>query len=186
MIVGYARTSTLEQEAGLAAQDRDLRAAGAERIVSEQVSSVAERIGLEKCLIELLPGDMLMVTKPDRLARNVIQLLSIVNDLRTRGIGLVLLSMGGERIDTRNPTSKMFLGMMAVFAEFEREIMLERQREGIIRARAEGKYKGRRRALDVGLARALTDELGAVLAARRMGVAASTVYRALALPAGCS
>ena len=86
---------------------------------------------------------MLIVTKPDRLARSTAELLSIEADLSKRGIGLVVLSMGGERLDTRNPTSKLMLTILAGVATWEREIMLERQREGIAKAKAAGKYKGR-------------------------------------------
>src|SRR6201988_3103314 len=144
MLVGYARTSTADQKAGLAGQDRDLRAAGAERIFSEQVSSVTQRAALADCLGFLRDGDVLMVTKPDRLARSTAELLTIESDLTKRGIGLVILSMGGERLDTRNPTSKLMLTILAGVATWEREIMLERQREGIAKAKAEGKYKGRK------------------------------------------
>ena len=100
MIVGYARTSTTDQTAGLEGQERDLRAAGAERVFTEQVSSIAQRAGLKACLQFLRDGDALMVTKPDRLARNTGELLTIEADLSARGIGLVVLSMGGERLDT--------------------------------------------------------------------------------------
>lgn len=144
MLVGYARTSTLDQTAGLAAQERDLRAAGAERVFSEQVSSVAPRTGLRECLAFLRDGDVLVVTKPDRLARSTADLLTIEADLSKRGIGLVVLSMGGERLDTRNPTSKLMLTILAGVATWEREVMLERQREGIAKAKIEGKYKGRK------------------------------------------
>ena len=143
MNVGYARTSTIDQAAGLAAQERDLRAAGAERIFGEQVSSTAKRAKLAECLAFLREGDVLTVTKPDRLARSTAELLSIEADLSKRGIGLVVLSMGGERLDTRNPTSKLMLTILAGVATWEHEIMLERQREGIAKAAAEGKYKGR-------------------------------------------
>ena len=84
-----------------------------------------------------------MVTKPDRLARGTAELLAIEADLSKRGIGLVVLSMGGERLDTRNPTSKLMLTILAGVATWEREIMLERQREGIALAKAKGRYKGR-------------------------------------------
>jgi DNA invertase Pin-like site-specific DNA recombinase len=143
MQVGYARTSTSDQTAGLAAQERDLQAAGCERLFSEQVSSVAQRAKLNECLAFLRPGDVLTVTKPDRLARSTAELLTIEADLSKRGIGLVVLSMGGERLDTRNPTSKLMLTILAGVATWEREIMLERQREGIAKAKAEGAYKGR-------------------------------------------
>jgi Resolvase, N terminal domain len=88
MNVGYARTSTSDQTAGLDAQARDLKAAGAEKIFSEQVSSVAKRAKLAECLAFLREGDVLTVTKPDRLARSTAELLSIEADLTKRGIGL--------------------------------------------------------------------------------------------------
>ena len=143
MQVGYARTSTVEQAAGLEAQQRDLSATGCERVFSERVSSVADRAKLRECLAFLRDGDALVVTKPDRLARSTMELLAIEADLRARNVGLVVLSMGGERLDTRNPTSKLMLTILAGVATWEREIMLERQREGIARAKAEGRYKGR-------------------------------------------
>jgi DNA invertase Pin-like site-specific DNA recombinase len=76
------------------------------------------------------------------------ELLSIEADLTKRGIGLVVLSMGGERLDTRKPTSKLMLTILAGVATWEREIMLERQREGIAKAKAAGKYKGRPISID--------------------------------------
>ncbi|GAC1649849.1 MAG: recombinase family protein [Herpetosiphon sp.] len=142
-IIGYARTSTLDQVAGLEAQQRDLEAFNCDRIFAEQVSSVAERGQLELALAAVGPGDTLVVTKPDRLARSTIDLLTIVKDLDARGAGLVVLSMGGERVDTRSPTSRLILTILAGVAAWEREIMLERQREGISKAKLDGKYKGR-------------------------------------------
>ena len=117
MIVGYARTSS----------------------IGEQVSSTAKRAKLAECLAFLREGDVLTVTKPDRLARSTAELLSIEVDLSKRGIGLVVLSMGGEKLDTRKPTSKLMLTILAGVATWEREIMLERQREGIAKAKAAGK-----------------------------------------------
>lgn len=180
MIVGYGRTSTADQTAGLAGQDRDLKAAGAEKVFLEQVSSVAQRARLAECLTFLREGDVLMVTKPDRLARSTAELLAIESDLSTRKIGLVILSMGGERLDTRNPTSKLMLTILAGVATWEREIMLERQREGIAKAKGEGKYKGRRRKPElmpeVIKARLDAGETHAEIA-RALGVARSSVYR---------
>src|ERR1700686_1161333 len=99
MLVGYARTSTTDQKAGLDAQERDLRVAGAERVFAEQASSVAQRGSLKACLEFMREGDMLVVTKPDRLARSTAELLAIEADLSRRGIGLLVLSIGGERLD---------------------------------------------------------------------------------------
>jgi DNA invertase Pin-like site-specific DNA recombinase len=179
MIVGYARTSTADQTAGLAAQDRDLKAAGAERVYSEQVSSVAQRTKLDECLSFLREGDALMVTKPDRLARNTAELLSIQGDLEKRGIGLVVLSIGGDRLDTRNPTSKLILTILAGVATWEREVMLERQREGIAKAKAEGKYEGRKPTIDTAEIARLAETMGPAAIAKQLGIARSSVYRVL-------
>jgi predicted site-specific integrase-resolvase len=94
MVVGYARTSTIDQHAGIEAQNRDLVAAGCEKVFCEQVSSVAERVQLKTCLSFLREGDALVVSKPDRLARSTGDLLAIEADLTKRGIGLVVQSMG--------------------------------------------------------------------------------------------
>ena len=101
-----------------------------------------------ECLAFLREGDVLTVNKPDRLARSTAELLAIEADLTKRGVGLVILSMGGEKLDTRNPTSKLMLTILAGVATWEREIMLERQREGIAKAKAAGKYKGRPPSID--------------------------------------
>jgi len=182
MLIGYARTSTTDQQAGLDAQHRDLIAAGAERVFAEQVSSVARRSVLTECLDFLRSDDALVVTKPDRLARSTGELLAIEADLSKRGIGLIVLSMGGERLDTRNPTSKLMLTILAGVATWEREIMLERQREGIAKAKGEGKYKGRAptvaKQADQIKARHAAGEKPAHIA-RSMGVARSSVYRML-------
>jgi DNA invertase Pin-like site-specific DNA recombinase len=179
MNVGYARTSTSDQTAGLAAQERDLKTAGAEKIFSEQLSSVAKRVKLAECLAFLREGDVLTVTKPDRLARSTAELLTIEADLSKRGIGLVVLSMGGERLDTRKPTSKLMLTILAGVATWEREIMLERQREGIAKAKAAGKYKGRPVSIDAAQVKQLRATLGPAAIAKRLGIARSSVYRVL-------
>ena len=179
MNVGYARTSTSDQTAGLAAQERDLKAAGAEQIFSEQVSSAAKRVKLAECLAFLRESDVLTVTKPDRLARSTAELLSIEADLTRRGVGLVVLSMGGEKLDTRKPTSKLMLTILAGVATWEREIMLERQREGIAKAKAAGKYKGRPVSIDAAQVKQLRATLGPAAIAKRLGIARSSVYRTL-------
>lgn len=182
MIVGYARTSTSDQTAGLAAQERDLKAAGAERTFTEQTSSIGKRAALTDCLSFLRQGDVLAVTKPDRLARNTAELLTIETDLSKRGIGLLVLSMGGEKLDTRNPTSKLMLTILGGVATWEREIMLERQREGIAAAKADGKYKGRtptarNQSAEI---KALSSEgLGPVAIAGRLGISRISVWRVL-------
>jgi DNA invertase Pin-like site-specific DNA recombinase len=188
MLVGYARTSTTDQDAGLEAQIRDLKASGVEEVFAEQVSSVANRPKLKECLKFLRKGDALIVTKPDRLARSTGELLSIQADLERRGVGLVVQSMG---LDTRtngaNPTTRLILTVLAGVAQWEREMMLERQREGIAKAKAEGKYKGR----PPELVRKM-DQIKDLLAAgekpasiaRKLGVARSSIYRVIPKDAG--
>ena len=179
MIVGYARTSTTDQTAGLAAQERDLKAMGTERLYTEQASSMSQRTRLAECLEFLRDGDVLAVTKPDRLARSTAELLNIEDDLARRGIGLIILSMGGEKLDTRNPTSKLMLTILAGVAAWEREIMLERQREGIATAKAAGRYKGRKPSLDPAEIARLKATMGPAAIAKHLGIARSSVYRLL-------
>ena len=187
MLVGYARTSTVEQDAGLEAQLRDLKAVGCDKLFSEKVSSVARRVQLDAALDFVRDGDTLIVTKPDRLARSTEDLLTIVRRLEAKGVGLVVLSMGGQRVDTRTATGKLMLTMLAAVAAFERDLMLERQREGIAKAKAEGKYRGRaptarRRAAEVAQMRA--EGVRPADIARRLGIGRASVYRILGGPEG--
>jgi DNA invertase Pin-like site-specific DNA recombinase len=140
VIVGYARTSTLEQVAGFEAQKRDLEAAGCQECYEEQVSSVAERTELGAALKYVRKGDTFVVTKLDRLARSVRDLCRIVDMLDKKGVALRILNLG---IDTGTATGKLVVQILGAIAEFERAMMLERQREGIAKAHAEGKYQGR-------------------------------------------
>ena len=143
MIVGYARTSTASQVAGLEGQIRELESAGCERIFSEQTSAVGPRPILDQALGFVRQNDVFTVTKPDRLARSTADLLNLVDALTRRGIRLRILSMGGMELDTSQATSKLMLTTLAAMATFERELMLERQREGIRKAVEAGKYRGR-------------------------------------------
>jgi len=180
MLIGYARTSTLEQEAGLEAQRRDLTAAGCEKLFAEQASSVGAREALAKALEFCREGDTLVVAKIDRLARSTLHLWEIVNGLQARGVGLRVLNLGGETVDTKSATGRLILTIFAGFAQFEREMMLERQREGIAKAKAEGKYRGRKPT-----ARAKADEVRRLHAegrtpteiARQLGIGRGSVYR---------
>lgn len=173
MLIGIARTSTLEQKAGLEAQLRELEAYGCEKIYQEQVSSVAEREQLNAALSSLRSGDKLVVTKLDRLARSVKHLGEIVETINKADASLVILDMGGSAIDTSNPTGKLILNVMSSVAQFEREMMLERQREGIAKAKAEGKYKGRKPT-----ARAKTEM---VLLAKKQGLSPTQIMRDLGI-----
>lgn len=141
MKIGYARTSTLEQVAGFEAQLNELNSAGCEKIFNEQISSMAKRDQLEHAISFAREGDLLIVTKIDRLARSVVDLLTIIQTLDSKKVGLLILNLN---IDTQTSTGRLMLNVLGSIAQFEREIMLERQREGIAKAKAEGKYKGRK------------------------------------------
>jgi len=143
MLIGYARTSTIDQQAGFEAQLVELTAYGCERNYKEQVSAVATRDQLDAAIDMLRSGDKLVVTKLDRLARSVSHMGNILEQIEAKGAGLVILSLGSERVDTTTATGKLILNMMVSVAQFEREMMKERQVEGIKRAKDDGKYKGR-------------------------------------------
>ena len=144
MLIGLARTSTLEQVAGLEGQVRDLEAYGCKRVFKEQVSSTAEREQLETGLGILRAGDKLVVTKLDHLAKSVQHLSQIIKKINSVGASLVILDLGGTAVDTSKPTGNLILNVMSSVAHFERAMMLERQREGIAKAKADGRYLGRK------------------------------------------
>jgi DNA invertase Pin-like site-specific DNA recombinase len=170
-IVGYARTSTTDQKAGLEAQLRDLRTAGCTKIFHEEVSSVAaRRQELERALDYVREGDVLVVTKLDRLARSVADLVAITARLKEKGVGLKVLAID---LDTSSPTGKLMLNLLGSIAEFERDLMLDRQREVIAKAKAEGKYKGR-----APTARSKAED---VVRLRREGMAPMEIVKAIGI-----
>ena len=183
MKYGYARTSTADQVAGLAAQVEALENAGARKIYKEHSSAAGHREQLDRLMERLEEGDVLIVTKMDRLARNVKQLLTLVEELEQRHVALRILDFNGDTVDTKTPTGKLMLQMFGAFAEFERSIMLERQRVGIEAAKADGKYKGRKptamsqreriKALDA-------EGMTRTAIAAKLGISERSVYRALA------
>ena len=180
MKVGYGRTSTFEQQAGLDAQIRDLKAAGCEKLFSEQVSAVGKRPQLEAALDFIREGDTLLVTKLDRLARSTQHLLEVADRVKTKGADLCILNLGA---DTSTATGRLMFTVIGAVACFERELMLERQREGVARAKAEGKYKGRKptaRARAAEIATLKADGVRPVDIARRLGIGRASVYRVLA------
>jgi DNA invertase Pin-like site-specific DNA recombinase len=147
MHIGYARTSTVDQVAGLDAQIAALKGDGCEKTFIEQVSAKenAPRPELEAAIEFAREGDTFVATKLDRLARSLVDLLTIVKRLEAKRVALRVLSFsGGKPIDTSNPQDKLLLSMMGAIAEFERSLMLERQRDGIRKAMQDGKYLGRK------------------------------------------
>ena len=185
MLVGYARTSTVGQQAGLEAQERELRAAGCDKIFREQVSSVAQRDQLEAALDYVRDEkDGLVVTKLDRLARSVGDLLNIVNRLEAKKVSLRVLSMSGSQpLDTGTATGRLMLAVIGAVGQAEREAMLERQREGIAKAQREGRYKGRvptarRQAAEI--IRLKEAGIRPSEIASKLGIGRASVYRVLA------
>src|SRR5215469_2331302 len=132
-VIGYARTSTLHQDAGLDAQLRQLEALACDKVFSEQVSSVADRARLNRALEYVREGDTFVVTKLYRLARSIAHLCEIVGGLERKGVTLKILDLG---MDTGTSTGRLMLTMIGAIAQFEHEIMLECQREGIAVAKA--------------------------------------------------
>lgn len=183
MLVGYCRTSTVEQLAGLDAQRRDLGATGCTKLFIEQVSSVGKRDQLAAALGFVREGDTLVVTKLDRLARSTAHLLALVEELDLKAVALRILDFGGSSVDTKSPSGRLMLTMFAAMGQFEREMMLERQREGIAAAKALGKYKGRAPTARAHAQRVLAlkaQGTGASEIAQLVGIGRASVYRILA------
>lgn len=139
MIYGYARVSSTDQN--LATQTVELNKFGVHKVISEKVSGVSmKKDALVDLLSILSQGDVLVVTRMDRLGRNTIQLLELVEQLEQKDVYLVILNMN---IDTRTATGKFFMTIMAGFSELDRTMIKEKQRAVIKLAKQKGKYKGR-------------------------------------------
>lgn len=176
-VVGYARTSTADQRAGIDGQARELKKAGATKLYTEQVSSIGKRKELDAAMDFLRVGDTFMVTKLDRLARSTRHLMEIVDYLQEREVTLRILDMG---LDTSTPSGELILTVMGAIAQFERSIMLERQREGIAKAKSEGRYKGRPKNIDAENVRAMKESgatIKEIMAEHK--ISRASVYRLL-------
>ncbi|HBB4141524.1 TPA: recombinase family protein [Escherichia coli] len=173
-IVGYARVSTTGQSL-----DTQLEAlSGCEKIFREKISGAKDdRPELLAMLEWVREGDIVQVTKLDRLARNTRHLLEISEYLQGKGVALNILNIG---INTATPTGKLMLTMIGAIATFEREMMLERQAEGIALAKLKGKYKGRK-----ATARSKTQEVIELVEkglskpeiSRQLGIGITSIYR---------
>jgi len=180
MLVGYARVSTRDQNPEM--QIAALEAAGCERVFTETASGAQrDRPQLWAAIDYMRQGDTLVVWKLDRLARSMKQLIETVEGLDERGIGFRSLT---EAIDTATSGGKIVFHIFGALAEFERSIIRERTTAGLKAARDRGKLGGRPPALsaeDLAAARAMLrdPEITVEAIAKRMGVAASTLYRHL-------
>jgi DNA invertase Pin-like site-specific DNA recombinase len=179
-IIGYARVSTTDQD--LSIQEAALKAAGCEVIRAEKRSGTTTqgREALGTVLEFLRAGDVLMVTRIDRLARSIGDLQDIVRTVRARGASLKATE---QPVDTSTAAGKCFLDMLGVFAEFETNLRRERQLEGIAKAKAAGVYTGRKPSIDAAAVRQLKAHgLGPTEIAKRLGIGRASVYRALIEP----
>lgn len=176
-LFGYARVSTDDQDTGI--QEAALRAAGCLAVFAEQRSgtTTAGRTELRRVLDIVRKGDVLVVTRIDRLARSIADLSAIVAELEGKGAHLRATE---QPIDTTTPAGRAFLQMLGVFAEFETAIRRERQMEGIAKAKAAGIYKGRPATIDEETVRRLISEgKGATEIAKLLGIGRASVYRVI-------
>jgi DNA invertase Pin-like site-specific DNA recombinase len=177
-VIGYARVSTTDQNLEL--QENALRAAGCEIIRSEKRTgtTTAGRDELRTVLDFLRKGDVLMVTRIDRLARSIGDLQDIVRAVKARGASLKATE---QPIDTSTAAGKCFLDMLGVFAEFETNLRRERQLEGIANAKARGIYKGRKATIDPAKIKQMkADGMGPSAIAKTLKIGRASVYRVLA------
>lgn len=176
-IIGYARVSTDDQDCSI--QEAALRDAGCTIIRSEKRSGTTTkgREELETVLAFLRSGDVLMVTRIDRLARSVSDLEKIVETLKAKG---AFLRATEQPVDTSSAAGMAFLQMLGVFAQFENAIRRERQMEGILKAKAAGVYKGRKPSVPVDEVRRLHREgIRPTDIAKQLRIGRGSVYRAL-------
>lgn len=176
--IGYARTSTVEQN--LDAQVAALKVAGCGMVRTEQKSgsSLEGRPELKTILDFIHSGETLVVTRIDRLARSMQDLQTIVAQLKDKGAHLAATE---QPVDTSTAAGKAFFDMLGVFAEFETNLRRERQAEGIASAKCRGVYRGRKPKIDMTAIQVrLADGLSPTEIARDMGVSRGTVYKAKA------
>lgn len=174
-IYGYARVSSKDQDCAL--QIEALKKAGAMVVRSEQASGRKRdtRRELQIIIDFLQPGDLVLVTRLDRLGRSLRDLQNIVQDIRDKGCDLKATE---QEFDTSSSMGRAMIGMLGTFAEFEADIREERQREGIEKAKKAGKYKGRSKSIDRDLvAKYLGEGKGATETADLCGCSVMSVYR---------
>lgn len=178
MLIGYAHASSTGQNH--ATQIERLKAHGCEKIYEEKQSGLdKDRPQLARALDKVREGDVLVVTKLDRLARSASHLHQIVDALASEGAGLRVLDDSG--IDTSSRSGKLLFGILASFAEFETAIRKERQMEGIARAKAEGRTGGRPKTVDeLEIRRLRAEGLAVPQIVKQTGTSRAAVYRALA------
>ena len=182
MIIGYARVSSTGQN--LETQLEKLKAAGCEKILHEKESgkSAENRAELQKAIEFVREGDVLVITKLDRLARSMNDLTTITDQLNKKGVGFIVTD---QDIDTTTPTGKLLFNILGSLAEFERDLIKARCAEGIKNAKAKGIKLGRKPTItDQMVADIKADvqagELTKAAIAAKHGISRQTVYRVTA------
>jgi DNA invertase Pin-like site-specific DNA recombinase len=178
-VLGYARVSTGDQD--VAGQTMRLEQAGAIRVFTDVRSGRSmDRPGLIELLAYARKGDTLAVVRLDRLGRSLAELLSVVEQLKTRGVALLSLE---EKIDTSSAAGELIFHVFGAIAHFERRLIAERTKDGIAAARVKGKVPGRQ-PIDADKVQAALRLVEAGLsqtkAASQLGLGRSTVYREVA------
>jgi DNA invertase Pin-like site-specific DNA recombinase len=181
--VGYVRVSTADQNT--ARQTQQLQGLSLDRLFIDIASGKdANRPQLNAALMHLREHDVLYVHSMDRLARNLEDLRRIVTDLTSRGVTVKFIKEGLEFDKNANSVSKLLLSIMGAFAEFERNLIRERQREGIAIAKTKGAYKGRKPVLSPSQQVALCEQLKAGAKksdlVRQLGISRQTLYNYVA------
>ena len=180
MKVAYSRVSShTGQETGMETQIEILKKFGVDKLFIETGSGTTTkgRDKLKECLDFVREGDELVITRIDRLARSVLDLQTIVKQLKEKGVTLTATE---QPIDTKTASGKCFLDMLSVFSEFETNLRRERQLEGIKNAKEKGVYKGRKQNIDVEKIIKLKEEgYGATKIARELNIHRDSVYRLL-------
>lgn len=140
-VIGYARVSTIGHISELQMQIKDLTAAGCLKIFNEQVGSAdVDRPELRRALEELQPGDVLVVTHLDRVARSTPNLVEVLRLLKCKNANLQVLALN---LETITPAGQQVVNIIEMVARFELALLRERQQEGIAKAKSEGRYRGR-------------------------------------------
>ena len=174
-VVGYGRVSSAGQS--LEVQVEQLEAVPCDRIFTEKKSgtSTDNRDALKEMMRYVREGDVVVVTRLDRLARSLTDLSKLIDELGAKGVGFRCLQQGA--VDTTKPEGRLMLQLLGSFAEFETAIRKERQKEGIEKARAAGRYRGRPKTIAAQIAALEAEGLGPTAVAKRLGIGRASVYR---------
>lgn len=182
MRVGYARVSTNSQSDSLETQEATLREQGCEKVFHDTISGAkSKRPGLNKALEFMRDGDVLVVTRLDRLGRTALDTLRTIDSLSKKGVPVIMLS---PELDTRTKEGKLMVTIMSGLAEFERDLLIERTKEGLAAAKARGRMGGRPPSITAkkraALVKMVAEGHGVAETGELLGISRAHAYRILA------